>query len=68
MSNSYKGLVWRLLRRNISAGQIAGYALATLVGLSIVLCAVRFYGAGSSAVNADAGVLSARLFSLPRSP
>lgn len=58
MSNSYKGLVWRLLRRNISAGQIAGYALATLVGLSIVLCAVRFYGDVSSAFNTDDGILS----------
>ena len=58
MSNSYNGLVWRLLRRNISAGQIAGYALATLVGLSIVLCAVRFYGDVSSAFNTDDGILS----------
>lgn len=58
MSNSYKGLVWRLLRRNISAGQIAGYALATLVGLSIVLCAVRIYGDVSSAFNTDDGILS----------
>lgn len=33
----------RLLRRNISAGQIAGYALANLVGLTIVLTAIQFY-------------------------
>ena len=38
-----KNTVWRLLRRNISAGQIAGYALANLVGLAIVLTAVQFY-------------------------
>lgn len=38
-----KNTVWRLLRRNISAGQIAGYALANLVGLTIVLTAVQFY-------------------------
>jgi hypothetical protein len=36
-------LVWRLLRRNISVGQIIGYALANLVGLSIVLTALQFY-------------------------
>lgn len=36
-------IVWRLLRRNISAGQIAGYALANLVGLAIVLTAIQFY-------------------------
>lgn len=36
-------MVWRLLRHNISAGQLAGYALANLVGLAIVLIAVQFY-------------------------
>ncbi len=36
-------IVWRLLRRNISVGQIAGYALANLVGLAIVLTAIQFY-------------------------
>ncbi|MDE6859733.1 MAG: ABC transporter permease [Duncaniella sp.] len=40
MSNN---MVWRLLRHNISAGQLAGYALANLVGLAIVLIAVQFY-------------------------
>lgn len=38
-----KNIVWRLLRRNISIGQIAGYALANLVGLAIVLTAIQFY-------------------------
>ncbi len=33
-------LVWRLLRENISVAQIAGYAVANLVGLSIVMIAV----------------------------
>lgn len=36
-------MVWRLLRRNISAGQLAGYALANLVGLAIVLTGMQFY-------------------------
>lgn len=36
-------MVWRLLRRNISAGQLAGYALANFVGLAIVLTAIQFY-------------------------
>lgn len=35
--------VWRLLRRNISPRQIAGYAVANLVGLSILLVALQFY-------------------------
>lgn len=36
-------LVRRLLRRNVSVGQTAGYALASFVGLSIVLTAIQFY-------------------------
>lgn len=36
-------MVWKLLRKNISVGQIAGYSLASLVGLAIVICAVKFY-------------------------
>lgn len=35
--------VTRLLRRNVSPGQIAGYALANLIGLTIVLTALQFY-------------------------
>ncbi len=33
----------RLLLQNLSLSQIIGYALATLIGLSIVGCAVKFY-------------------------
>lgn len=36
-------LVWRLMRKNISVGQIAGYAIANFIGLSIVLTALQFY-------------------------
>lgn len=36
-------MVWKLLKKNISAGQIAGYALANLIGLAIVIGAVKFY-------------------------
>lgn len=38
-----RSIVWRLLRRNISIGQLAGYALANLVGLAIVVTAIQFY-------------------------
>lgn len=41
--NKYGDMVWRLLRRNISAGQLAGYAVATFVGLAIVSVALQFY-------------------------
>lgn len=39
----YQTDVWELLRRNISRGQILGYALANIVGLSVILIGVLFY-------------------------
>lgn len=48
-----KSIVWRLLRRNISIGQLAGYAVANLVGLAIVLTAVQFYRDVTSARDED---------------
>ena len=38
-----KNLVKILLHKNVSASHIAGYALANLVGLAIVLTAIKFY-------------------------
>lgn len=48
----------RLLRRNISAGQIAGYALANLVGLTIVLTAIQFYRDITSVATAEDSFIS----------
>lgn len=42
----------RLLRRNISASQLIGYAFANLVGLAIVLTALQFY---RDVISATAG-------------
>ena len=36
-------LVWKLLRRHISAGQLAGFFLANLFGMTIVLLSIQFY-------------------------
>lgn len=36
-------VVWRLLKKNISVWQTAGYAVAAFVGLSVVLCSMQFY-------------------------
>lgn len=36
-------LVWKLLRRHISIGQLAGFFLANLFGMMIVLLSVQFY-------------------------
>ncbi|MDE6137439.1 MAG: ABC transporter permease, partial [Muribaculaceae bacterium] len=52
MNNS---LVRRLLRRNVSAVQIAGYAFASLVGLAIVLTAIQFYRDASAVFGGDQG-------------
>lgn len=38
-----KDIVWRLLRHNISAGQMIGYAAANFIGLTIVVAALQFY-------------------------
>lgn len=35
--------MWRLLRKNISASQLTGFAIANLIGLTIVILAVQFY-------------------------
>lgn len=43
----------RLLRKNISVGQIAGYAVANLVGLAILLTALQFYRDTTAAENAS---------------
>lgn len=36
-------VVWSLLKRNISKAQLAGYAIANLIGLSIVISAIQLY-------------------------
>ena len=32
--------MWKLLRKNISAGQLTGFSIANLIGLTIVILAV----------------------------
>ena len=36
-------LIWKLLRQHISIGQLAGFFLANLFGMVIVLLSVQFY-------------------------
>ena len=36
-------LIWKLLRQHISIGQLAGFFLANLFGMMIVLLSVQFY-------------------------
>lgn len=48
-----KDIVWKLLRKNISAGQMTGYAVANLAGLMIVIASLQFYFDISSAASSD---------------
>ena len=36
-------LVWKLLRQHISIGQLAGFFLANVLGMMIVLLCVEFF-------------------------
>ena len=36
-------LIWKLLRKHISASQLTGFSIANLVGLTIVILGVQFY-------------------------
>ena len=49
-------MVWKLLRKNISALQIAGYAIANLIGIAIVIGAVKFHDDIESAWHEDSFV------------
>lgn len=49
-------MIWKLLKRNISAWQIAGYSAATLVGTVIVMLAVQFYSDLGGAIGGEGGV------------
>ena len=44
--------VSRLLGKNISVGQLAGYSIANFVGLAILLTALQFYRDTTAAENA----------------
>ena len=43
MKENFQADVWQLLKKNISKGQFLGYALANIIGLSIILIGVLFY-------------------------
>lgn len=51
-------LLWRLLRQHISVVQLAGFFLANLVGLSIILCGVQLYNDVKSILSGDDSLMS----------
>lgn len=46
--------VWQLLRRNISVWQLAGYAVANMAGLAIVITALMFYTDATTTLGTSA--------------
>ncbi|MDE6126990.1 MAG: hypothetical protein K2G30_08540 [Muribaculaceae bacterium] len=48
-----RNLVWKVLKANISRSQTAGYALALLAGLAVVMTAVAMYADGLRLAGAD---------------
>lgn len=40
---SYNNIIWNLLKRNLSKGQLIGYSIANIVGLSVILVGVMFF-------------------------
>ena len=53
MKEPFRKEIWCLLKRNISKGQLLGYALANVVGLSVILIGTLFY-ADSQHSDSDA--------------
>ena len=51
-------LLWKLLRKNIAAGQLLGYVAATLLGLTIVLLSIQFYNDLQPVFSAKEGVFA----------
>lgn len=52
MKEQFRKEIWCLLKRNFSKGQLLGYALANVVGLSVILIGTLFY-ADSQHSNSD---------------
>lgn len=51
-------MLWKLLRKNISKSQITGYSVASLIGLAIVISAVKFYDDVRSAFEDEESFIS----------
>ncbi|MBO4802706.1 MAG: ABC transporter permease [Bacteroidaceae bacterium] len=50
-------LIWKLLRQHVSIGQLAGFFLANLLGMLIVLLSVQFYEDILPAFSGEDGVM-----------
>lgn len=50
-------LLWKLLRRHLSPGQITGFFIANLLGMVIILLSLQFYEDLAPALQGEDGVL-----------
>lgn len=50
-------LLWKLLRQHVSVGQLAGFFLANLLGMLIVLLSLQFYEDVAPALSGEDGVM-----------
>lgn len=51
-------LIWKLLRQHISIVQLAGFFVANLVGMSIILCGVQIYNDLKPLVTGEGSVIA----------
>lgn len=52
-----KSILWKLLRKHVSVAQMAGFAVANMVGLTIVLLGLQFYSDVKPVFDDDDGFL-----------
>lgn len=53
MQSAHPDTIWSLLRQNLSKGQLSGYALANVVGLTVILAGIMFFADSRHSTSAD---------------
>ena len=53
MIKQFRHEIWCLLKKNLSVGQLLGYALANVVGLTVILSGILFYGDSQESTAQD---------------
>lgn len=53
MMSKKKDVIWCLLKQNISTGQLLGYTIANVVGLSVILVGILFYADSRHSTDND---------------
>lgn len=53
MKQKRENIIWKLLKRNLSKGQLLGYSIANIVGLSVILTGIMFFCDARNAVDEE---------------